>query len=93
MGVIPHSSDYFGWCSNDSFEDEAECSSFLDTTALTAKLVDDCAGHQSCSINNLGSYMKDGQAPQTALARLTTKNKIKSLKSAGNKINAQECLG
>ena len=93
MGVIPSSSDYFGWCANDAFVDEAECTNFLDTNALSAKIVNDCAGRQSCSINNLRSYMKESQGLPTSLAQVKTSSAIKLLKSAGNKINEQECLG
>lgn len=62
MGVIPNSADSFNWCSADSFVDSADCSSFLDKAALTAKIEAECTGRKSCSITNLSSYMKVPQA-------------------------------
>jgi len=58
MGVIPNSADSFSWCSKDAFIDSADCSSFLDEEALLAKIDADCAGRKSCSLTNLGSFMK-----------------------------------
>jgi hypothetical protein len=55
--VIPQNADSFGWCSASAFEDASNCSSFLDVSALTAKITKDCEGQKACLITDLRSYM------------------------------------
>ena len=56
-GVIPQSSESFGWCSDTAFVDPANCSSYLDVAALEAMITSECAGKKSCSIRDIKSFM------------------------------------
>ena len=56
-GVIPQSATSFSFCSASAFTDPAECSSYLDVTALEAKIDEECAGKKSCQIKDISSFM------------------------------------
>ena len=56
-GVIPQSATSFSFCSASAFIDPAECSSYLDLTALEAKINDECSGKKSCQIKDIQSFM------------------------------------
>ena len=86
-GVIPQSADSFSSCSATAFTDAAKCSSFLDTAALTAKIIKECEGQKSCSVADLTSYMPKSEAPAVVTAA--------QLKDAGKSLtmNKEECLG
>ena len=60
-GIIPKSSDQNTYCTNESFEDPAKCSSFLDTVALKSFLQDNCEGKSECKIESLSQYVKKNE--------------------------------
>lgn len=56
-GIIPKSSDKNSYCTSASFEDPANCSSFLKVDAMRAFLEDNCVGKKKCQLDSLSSYV------------------------------------
>jgi len=56
-GIIPNSSKLSNYCAASSFYDPAECSSFLNVSALQSAIQNECVGKDVCKIANVQSYV------------------------------------
>lgn len=62
VGIIPKSAKMTTYCTAESFSDPANCSDYLDKTAITNFLETECVGQKSCSLQHLNSYLLTSRA-------------------------------
>lgn len=57
VGIIPSSAKLTTYCTAESFKDPANCSDYLDKTAISSFLTTECVGKKSCTLTGLSSYL------------------------------------